>query len=353
MEICVFGTSNSILKFGYTLPIRSSPFVTRYHSACMGKSVSLLSEETGAGLDLSNFKYCFLDFAVNEAVFLRRGLSPSRIADHTRSLIGRCWVANCLPVILIFPRKDSTASNSQIRDLYLGIADELNLPYFDVISLIDKIGSPELGRDALFRDSGHLREWIAIAAGQKLLTALRQIPPAQREASAWTFKNYDAIACVRGGPSELHVARINSLYEAVLYKLEAGTENDTTEINVPAGARVVGICSNLGSTYGLVEISGDRTELLDLRNGYQTSGQDFVLSTLALPRPVVASAGTIRLRSVAPTADVLESLPADAFPLREGPSRLGAACAEIKSIIVELPSTTEMSTRPARALHVD
>lgn len=355
MRIAIVGTSNSLKKNGYASAIAHSSKVTAFKNMSIGKSVSLLFAVSTEDVDFSQYDFCLMDFTVNEEVFVRRGVSREAIRSYVVSLTARVWKAGCLPVMLMLPRQSAPVKNSQIRDVYLAIAQELNIPFFDVIEYIERLEQRHgIARKDLFQDDGHLAEWFAISVGHQLLdalSALRRITRERHEApwSSYDFRPIAAAPLVKG--TSAVVPRANSLFQIDFAGL-APLQN--ISIPVPAGSRIEGLYVNLAATAGFLCISGATTEIIDLRNAYQSQGREiFVLSTIALQRAVPSASGMIDIEVV--PEHTIDPARREAvligIPEREKPADLGYV--ELGGIIVRSAEEEWIGTRPPKAMHVD
>ncbi|MGZ8219207.1 hypothetical protein, partial [Methylomagnum sp.] len=163
MRIAIIGTSNSLMASGYTYGLAQSTKVTRVENFSMGGSISLLASVTTRGVDFSKFDVCLLDFAVNEALFVGY-ISTDDMYAYERAIVGRLIAAGCLPVILIIPRKQMGGKRDLVREYHLRLAQELNLPYFDITSYLEKFTVTKgIERAVLFKDGGHLASTLAFS----------------------------------------------------------------------------------------------------------------------------------------------------------------------------------------------
>jgi hypothetical protein len=349
MRIVVVGTSNSLKEYGYTFVLRNSKSVDDCRIACIGKSVGQLYLVTTKDIDFSGFDYCIIDFSVNEHVFHGWGLALDRIETHLRSLVAEALSKNCLPVILLLPRRECRADTSKIREFYIDFAARFNLPIFDGISVVDRMQDTGIEREDLFRDGGHILEWVGLAIGNQLLAALKKLPPLQMMQQNWLYKKL-SIAYLADLTSNHNIMRRSSRIMFDRYvSLSAGEQ---IAVPLQAGSRVVGIYSNLAACGGILEIQGGQTEYADLRNGYRPSGDEYVASVLALPTPVYEAGEAIYL-SVLRAADCNEDqLPERSFILTEGRSLPNEETLEIGGLVIEPETSSEFGFIPSHECRV-
>lgn len=356
MRIISVGTSNSMLRYGFTYPLQNDKRVTRIDKACMGTSVSLLSCVTTENIDFRNYDFCIIDFSVNEQLFHYWGLSLNRIEDHVESFCAQVWQAGCVPVLMILPRKETKKDSSPVRNTYLNLASRLKIPFFDAIDIVEGFdGYLGTSRDDLFRDGGHMMEWLAIGVGSKLLDGLSQIYKFRPSiVEPWICRTY---AAIRLSSQSRHIRylikRENNLFSTECLHLKAGEE---VRFCVPPGSDLVGICVNLGSSAGHLKIQigeeSDQAEIVDLRNGYRAAKQDFVLGTLPLPNPIHTDGGELRLIALPPSSPDIINLPDYACILREAPNFENEGFVEIHSLIIRNGHKV-YNERPDPALHID
>ncbi len=354
MRIAVVGTSNSLMKYGYTYAVARSPRVTSFRNMSIGKSTSLLFALTTDGVDFSEFDFCIFDFAVNEEVFVRHGVTRDEMRSFGLSLAARAWKAGCLPVMLILPRRSVLRERSNIRDHYLSLARDLNAPFFDVIEYAETLERTRgIARGDMFQDDGHLAEWFAIAVGQQLLDGLSRLMQLRDGAAAEPWWHFDyrpvAIAPLLPG-GEAAVRRENSLFRLDFARLRPAL---ALSLELPRGSRVAGLYANLATTAGFLRLSGATTEIVDLRNAYQHQGRDkFVLSTVALQRQVAEMGGEIQIEVVAEgdlSAEMRRAVLVG-IPEREKPPDLGHV--EIGGLIIRSAEPERVAHRPSPSLNL-
>lgn len=357
MRIAVVGTSNSMMRHGYTLPLRQSPRVKAFANHSLGVSVNLLSTLTTAGCDFSGFDVCLLDFNVNEEVYLRHGIPAETLQAALRDLVGRIWAAGCLPVLLLLPRRSVGLARSLTHAPTMALARELNLPVYDGFTLVERLAArPGLERKALFKDDGHLAFWVAIGLGHQLLAALLRLRRhlGERLAEPWQHVPH-RLAPLAPVLPDRRVARQNSRFQGEFTLLRQG--DAPLALTVPPGSQAVGLHSNLGQCAGILRLAGAGDSLLvDLRSDLQLTGhQPLMISVLGLQRPVAAGPeGRITLQLV-PEAALTPEEKAGMMRLMPGqtPDLPDSGFAELGGLVLRLDATEERPDRPAASLGAD
>lgn len=341
---------------GYTYALTQSSKVVSVENFSMGGSISLLASVTAKGVDFSKFDVCLLDFAVNEVLFMGRGISAEDLYAYERAVAGAVLAAGCLPVILVFPRQYMGQGRKIVLEHHLRLAQELNLPYFDAITYLEDFTATKgIDRATIFKDGGHLARWFAIALGHQLAEGLERLlrDPVEFIDYAGAYNLYRSVRVAGLMDKSTRVYRRNSLFQFVFGRLQSG---DKLRVEIPDGCSVCGIWANFGSTAGIIRLNGRSEALIDLRNGYQCHGRSpFTVLTLGLP-----TAAQVQEADGAVTVEVV---PLEEIPAAEArhiykieawssePPDLGVA--ELGGLIVKDGRTKAINRVPARHFHVD
>lgn len=301
MRLALVGTSNSVLKEGFSTALASSSLVSALGNFSIGASSSVHVVKSTSGVDFSVYDFCLFDFAVNEDVLLRNGAtSPDQVRHNLDYLVTRCLQAGCLPVIVVFP-KPIKAEVSESRDFYLEYARSLHLPCFDGYEALEYLGEKHgLTLDQLFLDKTHVKPWVArffadtiLESLQRLVSKKGETVPGHCQAAVLDQIALSSIDLI----SDDHVYRQNTKFQDAFCILR---NDGYLEVDIPdPHASVMGICVNLAKTSCILSIEGVHSCLIDLRNGYfENSKIKLTISMLPLRYSIQPKDGKVKLRFV-------------------------------------------------------
>ena len=353
MRVAIVGTSNAVMRRGYAYAISTSPLVSHWKNMSVGMSGSMLYALTTCDVDFADFDVCIMDFCVNEEIFVKFGLSQDIIAEAVMALARRAWLAGCLPVILLLPRQSCLIAVSGVHGLYWSIAKSLNLPVFDAARAVERlVVSGRISRGALFKDDGHLHEWVALALGHSLICELYSHCAQITEASAvepWSAHEFSILPASGQGLSS--ITRRNSLIEAAFAIVG---QDDVLHFEVPTDDLATAVCANLAKTSGCLVVEGAKTEYFDFRNdAFSEVDENYMLAILPLLKPVQAEHGGIVVRIKAVSDAGIAVRPLALFPAGQRESQVAVAHAEGAHLIVRSARQYEVPTKPNRRFHRD
>lgn len=290
IPVLVVGTSNSLRKTGYADYLSRIPGIA-VTNVSLGASCCLMSIWRTREVDFSAFRYCLLDFAVNEDVMLRNGaIGEGVIRAVFASLACRAMAAGCLPVVLILPRLQ--ARPGPARALYRDLAREFRLPWLDGWDFVEQAhAAAAIATPAMFVDSAHMQGWLAAAMAEVIAAGLRRLDatPDGWEAQGWSAGALSSVAAPEAGAAT--VERGNSRFSGRFLRVMAP---GAVTFPVPAGSEVLGWRLNLTETRCVLQPDG--AEPVPVQSGLFHSREfPLVIAALPCPRPLPCPDGRFGL----------------------------------------------------------
>lgn len=354
MRIAVVGTSNSVMKRGYTLPLKVSPQEICFANFSIGMSAGCMFPITATGVDFSDFDFCILDFCVNEEIFVQFGMSIESIKDYVNAWSVHIYKQGCVPIIMMLPRNSRPSNISYVYEAYIDIARSLNIPYFDAIYKTEYLTAKnDINRNDLFKDDGHLKEWFAIALGNELLSALRNM---HRSTSAgydaiWEAPKFRRVSSSTVSSSIPTIRRANSL---VTLEFKSVAHGNNISYDLDGGEMITAVCINLGKTSGVLTVRGEEEALFDLRNdAFEPERDSFMMAVFPLQTPVRERDGHVSL-AIRKASDISPpNKVRQIFPASRQEQQQEAAALEVSHIVVRSLERNVLNRRPAPRLHFD
>ena len=297
-SLCLIGTSNGVFEDGYVSVFRKSPYLKEFSKNCLGYCSSTLFSMKAPSIDFTAFDLCVLDFAANDGVQIKDGVTTPELVHSTVSdAVRRVLAKGCLPALLILPVLSVFQSKERkVRDVYLDIATRYNLPVFDGYDYLDHLEGKGGDIATLFKDDMHLHEpFAAQLAGlffEGLLVAHRlKAPGAEISGADFTY-NYHAVDTFDTGDSLL-AHRKSALFEAEILDVTV-----SCDLPIPdsAGGEVVAIGVDWANSRGRLTISGATSCTIRITNPY--TGDDpkrFVFGLYPTIQPVRLEKSCVKL----------------------------------------------------------
>ncbi len=306
MRLAVIGTSNSVLRGGYTAGLADHPATAHVANFSLGASTTVVLPKVWAEQDLGGFDFILLDFAVNEEYWV--GVETSSLAgiasilDDFVSRLGQKTV----PVVVVMPAITGLGRVLPVHDFYRAYARERGYPLYDGF---DYVTSRSAGEDAskMFMDRDHLARDHARAFGRHIadgLAGLSERPLARgHRTAALPDHRFHAIAAdeLTGGA---FVRRQTSLTSVNLARLGPW---DRIALAFDHGVEIIGVGVNLAQSNGGVSITSPLGGRHVGLAGSQFKGDGISLSYVVLPmEPLAGVAFEIAAFAVSPTVALLE-----------------------------------------------
>lgn len=358
MRVVVIGTSNSVKVTGYTAAVKLDPRIATFTNISIGASTSVHSIRSAAAIDFSQYDYCLMDFSVNEEIAIKaKAIEISLITDIVESLIIRCIAEKCLPVVLVFPRFLET-SKARMREFYIDLAAKWKLPYFDFYPVIDVIAErTDIARLALFRDSAHVHDWMALLFGRIISDGLAHLDNVTEKflpSAPLRGRRFASIPladrCVDGDLAV--VQRVSSQSSGDFIKIEAPRMTEFCDI---PGESVLGFSANLRETACFIKLIGRTEAAIDLRNPYfDNPSFRLIVSSVLLKEPLVVDGGRIRLETLDDAGSVaLENVSSGSTEQSRASDFRATGNLEVSDLLVVLVDEVVSHLRVADVAHVD
>lgn len=297
MRALILGTSNGFFSLGYVGAIKNR-FET-VENVSLGASPSIMAPYRLRDVDLRSFDYLFVETAINDFMMLNNGaFSEEGLYEALAWIAASAREAGVKPVALIVPGLYVTPVLEQVRR---AIADTFGEWVVDFRAIAEGMAA-HLGRPVgdLYHDPAHMRpeltNLVMSAALDRILAAHGPEPVAGTPAGAPAeFAHVRLADWVKDGKVEgLKSAPIQvttSVVSDLMYVLQEGQD-----IVLDIGsASLAGFIVNQSNTRCLLEVSGNRKVVNDLRLDYGRTDHKLIVTSLL--HPVSAGEdGKVRLR---------------------------------------------------------
>ncbi|MBN8906117.1 MAG: hypothetical protein J0H19_24340 [Rhodospirillales bacterium] len=204
---------------------------------------------------------------------------PDVVRSLLRSCVARLSSDNCIPVMLVLPQLEVIRHGSAIHAIADDVISSYNLPFLNGYVLLQRLQEavPALQTNDLFRDSSHLKPWLARMIAHMMAGALQKLVPSTGETMAAEPLSYIFQDVVPFSPLAARRVYTNSLMS-----IEAATIGpEGITIPLGAGEKVVAVAANLAETTCPAEIFGESKHTAPLdRSYYRGDKNSLVFSIL-------------------------------------------------------------------------
>jgi hypothetical protein len=351
-RIVVFGTSNCFPGSAFIKGLEKHASVS---NMSIGASSSIHAALSVDSVDFADFDFCLLDFAINDDAMRRAGVTLDRLSATMVSIAARAWAANCVPVVVVFPRSTDLTGESVLRHLQLKLAECYSLPFLDLYEVVKDVSAAVgFSYDSAFKDEPHLNWWLAGEVGAHCAAALDGLPDVGtcRVSALWSYYTFSAMAlhAHSEGSGTTVVNRQSSTRSGSFVRILPGQA-----LRVPVGPNqvVVGYAANFKTSSGILIIEGLTIQAVDLRTFYRRWNGELIHSALHLPEEVAPVQCVVSLTVPEPLADLTT--------LKVGVSHGGGdpvspdeeMVVELSHLIVRATEVTTIPTRPDRMMNVN
>lgn len=269
VNVALTGTSNCILMNGIAYGIKAHPGVDAFLNKSIGASGAVAIAAHLKDFDLSGYHYVFIDYCINESIFLSQGVEQmGNTYRHIAAIIDHAARAGCVPVVINLPSMRSLGHPIPMLEMIQHEFVARGVGVFDAQHLLET-WAQERGVEIqqCFLDKMHLKRAIAYAMGEILVNIMSRVHDAQAIASVAhkTDARYGAVEFVSAPEliSETdYIHRENRHLATTLLPLAPGQQ-----IEIPApdrGSRAIrGVAYNAARSIGSLILEQERT-LVDI-----------------------------------------------------------------------------------------
>lgn len=264
MRIGILGASNCVNSMGFSAAMPTNSNVSYFENFSIGGSTSLLALKSIDKAVNTGFDFIFLDFVINETKsILKKATTFREIRNINRNIISRLIERNILPIITIFPSsKSEFRQMTKLDSMYIEIAKEFNIPYLNIIEIIDYVERLYgISRNFLFRDGDHISRWLGKAISLSVIDALAKFEPNFTK----EYGQYPAFSAVEIKKLLSHSWDVfnikNNLIDEDFITINNG---DIVKLSPPENSRLIGYSADFRHSSSYLEISGENTIYVDL-----------------------------------------------------------------------------------------
>ena len=275
LSIAIAGTSNSILKNGYSYGVAEHPGVSKLDNWSLGASTTVVLPKISNERTFELYDYVIFDFAVNEEQLLGIGAtSVSDIKDRLVQFISRKLnFDSVVPVIALLPLDWGRDIPKPVSQFYKAFARERGYPFFDGYDYVAEIRH-RIGRSyPLFQDAAHLLPTVAYGFGELIAETL-----VRSEKSPLLYTTREDIAAEyryqKVSPSDHVVAtppleRKTSISSGTFYKVTASKK---LLVCLDKEVRLCGLELNCAQTNANVVVDNGHNEVVRATNTRHYTG---------------------------------------------------------------------------------
>lgn len=313
-SLCLLGTSNGVIKNGYSSYFSSSSNVKCFDNFSIGACTSSFVFYNLAKINMANYDFCILDLCVNDGLWMKaKHVDPQHWIDILAEVCCRILSSGCVPVILVLPTPDLISDSGKITALLRELCMELRIPYFDCYELMEKLKSDrdsshgELLR--LFKDSVHVRDDFGVELSRLIDGCLANYKKNLGVGDSFVFKTLVRHHVLHLGSQfgdDVCVRRTSRAGEVFSHVSQS---HGDFEISVPRGAEIISVCIDLKASCGFLKIIGDNECEYKLSSSYynedwSSTGAGVILAFRPLKNTVVSSSGKVCVRVTANSGEV-------------------------------------------------
>lgn len=339
-SLCLLGTSNGVIKNGYSSYFSVSENVKIFDNYSIGACTSSFVFYNLSKVNVQNYDFCILDLCVNDGLWMKADhVDPNHWLDVITEACCRILSSGCLPIILILPTPGLMSYSNNIVRLIKRVCNDLNIPFFDcyeIIKRIQEVRADAGGGDSdflnLFKDSIHIRDDFGVEISKLVDSCLVKIKKNINKGDAFVCRNLIRHQVFPlGGQlgNKVHSRRTSRAGDVFS---EVSQSDGELTVSMPKGAEIISVCIDLKASSGFLKIGGDSECEYKLTSSYyidawREPGAGVLLAFRPLKKSVFSSDGKVRMMITAKSNGVLDSAVCQALissvVIRVGTYRVG------------------------------
>ena len=298
-RVVIVGTSNSVMRAGYTVPLKAEFGAANYSIGSSNNCVFALradfvARHPGAVM--------VTDFVVNDNLSYAVGtLNEDIVYSHFVSMLGTCSKLNIVPIVHIMPHSWARARNGVIRDRYLALAHKFNLPFFDGFAYVETLYRlyPELNAFG-WTEGAHIQPPLARVIGRSLARGIRLVAASPRRrrrgGDSWSVRRIQ----LSNFSGESVIKRANSLISLSFAKMAPGSS-----FAVPGwpDGEIVGLATNMSHSNAVAEVVGETRGAFRTRTVYFGDGAPLRVAAWHFSKPIATRDKSVTLTCLSPETD--------------------------------------------------
>jgi hypothetical protein len=339
-SLCLLGTSNGVIKNGYSSYFSVSENVKGFDNYSIGACTSSFVFYNLSKINVQNYDFCILDLCVNDGLWMKANhVDPNHWVDVITEACCRILSSGCLPIILILPTPGLMSYSDNIVRLIKRVCSDLNIPFFDCYEIIKRIQEVRIGAGGsdsdfmnLFKDSIHIRDDFGVEISKLVDSCLVRIKNNIIKGEAFVYKDlirHQVFSLGGQLGNKVHSRRTSRAGDVFS---EISQSDGELIVSMPKGAEIVSVCIDLKASSGFLKIVGDNECEYKLTSSYyidawKEPGAGVLLAFRPLKKSVFSSDGKVRMMVTAKSNEVLDSTVCQALissvVIRVGTYRIG------------------------------
>jgi hypothetical protein len=339
-SLCLLGTSNGVIKNGYSSYFSVSENVKVFENHSIGACTSSFVFYNLSKINVQNYDFCILDLCVNDGLWMKANhVDPNHWVDVITEACCRILSSGCLPIILILPAPELMSYSDNIVLLIKRVCRDLNIPFFDcyeVVKKIQEVGSGVGGSDSnflnLFKDSIHIRDDFGVEISKLVDSCLVKIKNNLNKREAFICKDlirHQVFSLGGQLGSKVHSRRTSRAGDVFS---EVSQSDGELTVSIPKNAEIISVCIDLKASSGFLKVVGDGECEYKLTSSYYIDGwtdpaAGVLLAFRPLKKSVFSSDGKVRITITAKSNEMVDSTVCQALissvVIRVGSYRMG------------------------------
>lgn len=324
MNICLIGTSNSIIANGYTLGIQETDGIKSLEKNSLGASPSVIIPYFASEIDFSRYDWLVMDTAINDRnYYIHKSINAKQIREFVEYGIFRALEKKCKPILLLMPSRKAFNRETISGIMYHKLAKEYKVPIFDGFEFTRKYAEKNNLKIAdCFKDDFHLKPEVARALGNAVAELMLNF----REEMPISPKKTIFRVCRLPELSKAFMTRRNSLITREFAVIDKHTN---LEIAIGKNEEIYGLTYNCANTFGNIKINTEPPTIKSLTTKYIEERTNFLFIAVPFTTPPknINEIAKIEISNLEPT----ESSRFESFTLKETHTPL----LEIESLIIK------------------
>jgi hypothetical protein len=303
-SLCVFGTSNGVVKNGYADYLKNSDKINVFKNYSLGASTSSFVFYYDEKVNFSDYGFCVVDLCVNDGRWIDSGhVSVDTWTQVLLDFCSRILAAGSIPILLVLPSPNLLATPPVVQARAHDISRTLNIPILDGYELLHKAmeSKPGTQPDGFFRDPVHVHEWFGQEMSRLIVENLPRLRSQRLDVpktKTITLARHQLVKLTHQAGKDVQVRGTSLLREEFTLLTQ---KDGQVQFTVPDGSTAIALCLDQRPSNGTAEISGTTTYIQNLTNIYYFPAWDkpnagMLFSFRPLQKEILADGEHISLR---------------------------------------------------------
>jgi hypothetical protein len=283
MKIAIIGTSNAIVKGGYSQGIADHSAVTEIGNYSLGASTSVMLPKMKDDGRLLQYDYVVIDFSLNEEfLYSSKSCTLKEIEERFLDFAATLPLNGPVPVIAILPSIEWSGKFKPVRETYMRIGQRLGILVIDGYEFLDSHGYiASVEDDGAFMDPMHMRREIGHEFGSLIAETiqkmqLKRLAPHEEA----MIPNYEyVLADMATYQNGVSVRRRSSIVDAVAIQFR---KDGSLTFDFDECVQILGVGTNNAETNCIVNIEANSlNRKVYLKTSHYKPGNNFLIYAIS------------------------------------------------------------------------